>query len=356
MVLSQGSAKYVNGNTRGRAGKMVLADGPFAQLEEEQLHSRIWSNLGTSGSLGARANLGSELRSTSGSSSSSTTSASNFSLRIRLETETNRRYPADRVWAKHLDKSERGMASSLRRQQLHLLQWGHLRDCMFLVDAEEQGKAEQDQADVEPGNVGSDAGGRRFGLVLKLREDSVALQPWIIPRGWDRRGLTSLRCMKWGGVMDSTFAIGRRWAWTIMEGLAADWYISHFQVENRSMYKTIHGIPYNPESWLARLARLKQVPVQTKSICELPFVSARYVRSSKSNGLDIADGLEVVVKRHHYFAVRYDMTCFGVPRVKHNSTDGVASRTWHGRRDCAGAVRAAVESIGVCPSQLCATR
>ena len=33
------------------------------------------------------------------------------------------RYPADLVWAKHLNKAERGINASLRRQQLHILQW-----------------------------------------------------------------------------------------------------------------------------------------------------------------------------------------------------------------------------------------
>ena len=55
---------------------------------------------------------------------------------------------------------------------------------MFLVDAEEQSEE------------GSD-GGKRFGLVLKIREDSVALQPWLIPGGWAHQGLTSLGCMGW---------------------------------------------------------------------------------------------------------------------------------------------------------------
>ena len=335
MVLSQGRAQYVNGHTRGRAGKMALADGPFSQADKRQLRMSVWSKLRL---------LLARQEPSLGSSYSRSNASANMSLRISLQAETNFRYPADRAWAKHLDKSERGIESSLRRQQLHLLQWSHLRTCMFLVDAEEQGKA-------------GISDGKRFGLVLKLREDSVALQPWLIPSGWARQGLTSLRCMKWGGVMDSTFAVGRRWAWTIMEGLAADWYISHYAVENRSMYKTMDGIPYNPESWLARLARLKQVPVRTKTLCELPFVSARFVSDTRvvkhKQSID-GEGLSIVVKRHHYFAARYDGKCYGT-RIK-NGTD--VARTWHDRTSCAGAeaVRAALEIMGVCPSQLCATR
>ena len=62
----------------------------------------------------------------------------------------------------------------------------------------------------------------------------------------------------------------------------------------------------------------------------------------------------IVVKRHHYFAARYDGKCYGT-RIT-NGTD--LARTWHARTSCDGAeaVRSALETMGVCPSQLCATR
>ena len=113
--------------------------------------------------------------------------------------------------------------------------------------------------------------------MLKLRDDSFALQPWLIPSSWAQMGLTSLHCMQWGGVMDSTFAVGRRWAWAIMEGLAADWYISHYALTEAGL-----AIPHNPESWIAGLAKLKHVPVQTKGLCELPFLSVRFVNRGSS--------------------------------------------------------------------------
>ena len=52
-----------------------------------------------------------------------------------------------------------------------------------------------------------------------------------------------------------------------MEGLAADWYISHFALLAANL-----PIPHNPERWLAGLAQLKQVPVQERTLCKLPFV------------------------------------------------------------------------------------
>jgi hypothetical protein len=70
-MLSQGKPKYVNSLTRGRAGQMLLADGPLSVADERQLQASVWSQLG---------------------SSPSNASTSRFSLRISLEAETSRRH------------------------------------------------------------------------------------------------------------------------------------------------------------------------------------------------------------------------------------------------------------------------
>ena len=74
-MLSQGKPNYVNARTRERAGKLLLADGPFAQSDEQQLRASVWSKLAAS----ARSNA-------------SAPSTPRFSLRISLEAETNRRH------------------------------------------------------------------------------------------------------------------------------------------------------------------------------------------------------------------------------------------------------------------------
>ena len=214
--------------------------------------------------------------------------------------------------------------------------------------------------------------GKRLGLVLKLREDSFALQPWLISSSWAQRGLTSLHCMEWGGVMDSVFAVGRRWAWTIMEGLVADWYISHYALKEAGL-----AIPHNPESWIAGLAKLKHVPVQTKSLCELPFVSVRFVdrrsaTASVSSSSSVAGRIDeyiakriaakrktsIVVKRRHYQAARHDDRCWSrnattpVGLLKMRSGGPIA------RSRCAGSesMRATLRSLRICPEQLCLSR
>ena len=255
-------------------------------------------------------------------------------------------YPADLVWAKHLNKAHRGMNASLLRQQLHILQWSHLRTCMFLVDAEELSK------------------GTQLGLVLKLREDSFALQPWLIPSSWAQLGLTSLHCMQWGGVTDGVYAVGRRWAWTIMEGLATDWYISHYALEKAGL-----PIPHNPESWIARLAKLKNVPVHTTSLCKLPFLSVRFVNrrysiaNSSSNSWHSCTSRKsscrktnIVIKPVHYQAARHDDRCWsrnGTAPVKFWRSGVPTARS---KCDGSESMRATLLSLKVCPEQLCSDK
>ena len=148
--------------------------------------------------------------------------------------------------------------------------------------------------------------------------------------------------------MDSVFAVGRRWAWAIMEGLAADWYISHYALEKAGL-----AIPHNPESWIAGLAKLKHVPVQTKGLCELPFLSVRFV----NRGYAIAKGTmtNIVVKRRHYQAARHDDRCWSrnvTTPVEWRSGDPIA------RSKCAGSesMRATLLSLKICPEQLCLSR
>ena len=86
-----------------------------------------------------------------------------------------------------------------------------------------------------------------------------------------------------------------------MEGLAADWYISHFALLAANL-----PIPHNPERWLAGLAQLKQVPVQERTLCKLPFVSVRFVHNASAPG--------VVVKRRHYQAAGHDDRCWATAR------------------------------------------
>ena len=114
---------------------------------------------------------------------------------------------------------------------------------------------------------------------------------------------------------------------------AADWYISHFALAAANL-----RIPHNPESWLARLAQLKQVPVQERPLCKLPFVSVRFVHN--------ASALGVVVKRRHYQAARDDDRCWAT----RNGSGG-----WSRCSD-AESMRSTLETMRICPKHPCGTR
>ena len=88
----------------------MLADGPYSQMDKRQLRARIWSDLRSSSHSSSYSSSYPSSYPISANFSLPPTAAttyptSNFSLRIKLEAEQNLRYPADRAWAKHLDKS-----------------------------------------------------------------------------------------------------------------------------------------------------------------------------------------------------------------------------------------------------------
>ena len=66
---------------------------------------------------------------------------------------------------------------------------------------------------------------------------------------------------------------------------AADWYISHYALSAANL-----RIPHNPESWLARLAQLKQVPVQEQvcASCRLSLCASSTTRALWASSSSVA--------------------------------------------------------------------
>lgn len=181
---------------------------------------------------------------------------------------------------------------------------------MFLVD----------QAEV--------SGSESFDVVLKLRDDSLALLPWPFPSSSHditKLELHTLNCLGWGGYMDATFMLGRRFAWTVMEGLSADWYLLHYEFRNR--------IPHNPETWLKYLSQYHNVPHKETSICGLPFISVRFMSQSGS--------VKTVTKRVHHQYLKGHGHCFD----------------WGGHEpSCYSTLQSRLSHLQMCPSALCSTR
>ena len=126
---------------------------------------------------------------------------------------------------KNSDKKERGVKAQLQRQQLHLQQWTNMRQCMFMMDKKQISESAY------------------YDMLLKVRDGSMVLLPWKVPdtKTLSLLELQTLNCLQFGGLMDATFTVGRQFAWRIMEGLSADWYLLHSDFDNKTL------IPHNPE-------------------------------------------------------------------------------------------------------------
>lgn len=160
-----------------------------------------------------------------------------------------RDYITDMEWAKRMDKFD--PVTNLKRQNMHLSQWSKLRVCMQLVE------------DVELKEHFT------YEVVVKLREDSMALMPFHIPREWSDKGIVTLNCNMWGGLMDGFYVLGRKWASKVMEGLSVDWYFEH-DIPNK-----------NPETWLLRIVNKHKIPKLFVDRCVMPFVPVIPVNFSR---------------------------------------------------------------------------
>ena len=122
-----------------------------------------------------------------------------------------------------------------------------LRDCVkWVMDTEQQQ-------------------GWHYDLVVRLREDTFALGPWILDQSY-LHAMTSSLSGSFRGVNDHNFVIARRWADTIFRGLTEDYYF------NSSLEHVVWG---NPENRIRTLAEVYNVPVRGKNICQQPLLPLR---------------------------------------------------------------------------------
>ena len=170
-----------------------------------------------------------------------------------IDTEIRKSPPwflGDVKWARRMDKDPR---QNVARQQMHLSQWSQWRLLMFKIEAQEQNTS-------------------RFEIILKIRDDSTVILPWI-PPNLSFKGITTLQCLGHGGEMDANFIVHRNFAWQILEGMSAEWYLSHSTMTPN----------LNPETWLRSIIKKWQVPRKHVQACDLPFVSTRYSKTQNSS-------------------------------------------------------------------------
>jgi hypothetical protein len=238
MVLSTGTHRYVNANSKR------LSESKFASYNAFNISTYVKNRL-------PNANVDTQIFNTHA-------------------------MKGDEIWVKKYDKKFFGLPFNHRRQHMHLQQWNMIRQCAFSMDRIEQQKS------------------ITFGSMLKIRDDTISLTPWHISLNID--GIETVNMLEWGGYMDATFLISRKHVWSIMEGLIAEWYISHL----------ILKAPHNPEKWLKNIVEFKNVSHKHVSFCHMPFVSARFVDN------------KIFMKPHHYVALnilRSTLPCLNDKRL-----------------------------------------
>ena len=162
VVVSAGAAAFVNAESVGARERVV--DGPHAGYSAQRLTARLVSLVHDAAQAEEerRARLrgggGGETRRPRGERLSAS-----FAAHVRVLLDSDALYPGDAVWARALDKA-RDAAFDARRQQLHMRQWSHLRECMLMLDTVELARR------------------RPFDAVVKLRDDTIALAPWLVPQ------------------------------------------------------------------------------------------------------------------------------------------------------------------------------
>jgi len=107
--------------------------------------------------------------------------------------------------------------------------------------------------------------GWHYDLVVRLRDDTYALGPWVLDHTY-LNALTSSNSGNFRGINDHNFVIARKWADVLFRGLTEDYYF------NSSQEKVIWG---NPETRIRQMTEVYNIPVKEKNICQQPLIPLR---------------------------------------------------------------------------------
>lgn len=105
-----------------------------------------------------------------------------------------------------------------------------------------------------------------YDFVVRLRDDTLAFDEWIITPEKYQLALTSARTGGFRGINDHNFVIDRKWADTLFRGFTEDYYF------NKSL---IHESWGNPEHRIYQVATANNIPIRNTTICEQPLMPLR---------------------------------------------------------------------------------
>ena len=105
-----------------------------------------------------------------------------------------------------------------------------------------------------------------FDIVVRLRDDSFALQPWLIDPVIYRHRLVSLNLNTNFGINDHNFAIDGYWSDAVMRGVTEDYYFN----STLDIFSWV-----NPERRIYKVAASNGVPIAAVPFCHHPLVPLR---------------------------------------------------------------------------------
>ena len=152
----------------------------------------------------------------------------------------------DKTYSGH-DGPRDNFESAATRFQNNMRWMAGLRDCVKWVMETEQLQ------------------GWHYDLVVRLRDDTYALGPWVLDTTY-LGAMTSSLSGNFRGINDHNFVIARKWADTLFRGFTEDYYF------NSTLERVVWG---NPENRIRTLAEAYGIPVRGKNICQQPLIPLR---------------------------------------------------------------------------------
>ena len=144
-------------------------------------------------------------------------------------------------------RKDRAAAERATRLQHHLSQFAHMRTCAQLIEAHEV------------------AVRQHYDVVLKMRDNTIAISPFVISAKHAEGKAMVKGCIDWGGYNDKVMTIPRRYMDGALRVVAEDFFLT------RHIGK---GIP-NSERLLYRVLDRNGVKVQKVDAHALPLVDGR---------------------------------------------------------------------------------
>ena len=144
-------------------------------------------------------------------------------------------------------RKDRPAAERMTRLQHHLSQFAHMRTCAQMIEQREI------------------ATHSHYDVILKLRDNTVAVAPFVISPHHATGGARTKKCVEWGGYNDKAMVLPRRFADSALRGPSEDFFL----------IKDLGRGITNSERLLRAVLDRRGVRVQRVSAEDLPLVDGR---------------------------------------------------------------------------------